>query len=1192
MLNINKSITIFFGVLFAFGFFLSSQSPSSVAAQTQNDLIYGDGFGANWRAAYDARSTVDAEQTAVVQNGTTAISVDVTQNWGTLPIRTQNGSLVSLGDYKSLRFWIYTSDDLHVFLRNSQTPQNSPTKRLEDFAPGGVLPANEWVQLEIPLTEFGDEFGYNGQLSQFDFIYFQGRGSTPQPTFFIDDLELVTEADIGATPTNEPEPEPTTETPTVTPEPPSNVVIYDDAFGASWRAAFDSRTTITQQQSAVVQSGSSAIGAEVTANWGTLPIRTSDGSFVSLDEYETISFWIYTSDELQIRLRDSAAGTTSAGERIMDYVPGGIVPSDVWTFVEIPLSEYAAQLTQFDFIYFQGRTANPQPSFFVDQIELKPVAPPETTPTPEPPSNLVIYDDAFSESWRAAFDSRTTITQQQTAVVQSGSSAIGAEVTANWGTLPIRTSDGSFVNLDDYESLSFWVYTSDELQLRLRDSQAGTTSSGERIMDYVPGGIVPEDVWTFVEIPLSEYEAQLTQFDFIYFQGRTANPQPTFFIDQMELKPSAQPEPTPEPTPAETSTPEPTPTLPSEPTATPEPFSGAIIYDDAFGAGWRAAFDSRTTITQQQSAVVQSGSSAIQAEVTGNWGTLPIRTSDGSLINLSDYKSLTFWIYTSDQLQLRLRDSQVGTTSFGRRIMDYTPDGILPADTWTFVEIPLDQFSNQLTQFDFIYFQGRGLSPLPTLYVDQIELTTDDVIEPTPEPTVEPTATPEPVNDEVIYDDAFGPRWRAAYDSRTTVTQQQSAVVQSGSSAIGVDVTGNWGTLPIRTSDGSLVSLDEFESLSFWIYTSDDLQVRLRDSQSGVTSTGERLIDYVAGGSVPTNEWVNFTIPLSEYAGQLTQFDFIYFQGRGTTPQPTFFVDQIELKGSSDPTGISWSQVVTSNQPDVTDGYAMAYDEGRDVVVLYGGGRTWPYSNETWEFDGTSWTQVATTAEPNAVYGMTLTYDPIQNELFLFGGSDVDDNELNELWRLDGGVWSNLTPAGSPPVRSNHAAGWDSINSQLLVYGGNERGVVLDDVWAFASGAWSQVNTTGALAGRTEHTISMNDSEMFVFGGRLTDGSLSNDAATLNLADNTWSAASIGDPGGRMKHTAVYWADQSQHVVMGGTASSSESYANLVWTYSSGTWGFLPDGPDVMRERPAVAVYDAAEGAIVVYTGTQTWVLK
>ncbi|MEM9772985.1 MAG: kelch repeat-containing protein, partial [Chloroflexota bacterium] len=158
----------------------------------------------------------------------------------------------------------------------------------------------------------------------------------------------------------------------------------------------------------------------------------------------------------------------------------------------------------------------------------------------------------------------------------------------------------------------------------------------------------------------------------------------------------------------------------------------------------------------------------------------------------------------------------------------------------------------------------------------------------------------------------------------------------------------------------------------------------------------------------------------------------------------------------------------------------MAYDSGRDVVVLYGGASGWPYSSQTWEFDLSSatWSVVndGTAQAPNAVHGMSLTYDPDNQRMLLFGGSDNQDQELNELWSFANGGWDN----------DPNSVGW------LVVYGGNERGTVLNDLWAFDGTGWDFANVTpNTPAGRTDQSMIYRENgaaskyEFVIYGERL-----------------------------------------------------------------------------------------------------------
>jgi hypothetical protein len=56
--------------------------------------------------------------------------------------------------------------------------------------------------------------------------------------------------------------------------------------------------------------------------------------------------------------------------------------------------------------------------------------------------------------------------------------------------------------------------------------------------------------------------------------------------------------------------------------------------------------------------------------------------------------------------------------------------------------------------------------------------------------------------------------------------------------------------------------------------------------------------------------------------------------------------------------GTTWRLLAESGPPARAMG-ALAYDEARDRLVLFGGRRGWPDDlNDTWEWDGRAWHEV------------------------------------------------------------------------------------------------------------------------------------------------------------------------------------------------------------------------------------------
>jgi Galactose oxidase, central domain len=66
--------------------------------------------------------------------------------------------------------------------------------------------------------------------------------------------------------------------------------------------------------------------------------------------------------------------------------------------------------------------------------------------------------------------------------------------------------------------------------------------------------------------------------------------------------------------------------------------------------------------------------------------------------------------------------------------------------------------------------------------------------------------------------------------------------------------------------------------------------------------------------------------------------------------------------------------------------HAMAYDSDKSRIILFGGGNTTSFMDDTWEWDGTEWTQVADTG-PSARAYHSMVYESSKIAVLLFGVS-------------------------------------------------------------------------------------------------------------------------------------------------------------------------------------------------------------
>jgi hypothetical protein len=155
--------------------------------------------------------------------------------------------------------------------------------------------------------------------------------------------------------------------------------------------------------------------------------------------------------------------------------------------------------------------------------------------------------------------------------------------------------------------------------------------------------------------------------------------------------------------------------------------------------------------------------------------------------------------------------------------------------------------------------------------------------------------------------------------------------------------------------------------------------------------------------------------------------------------------------------GTKWTQLSIATPP-ARASHAMAYDSGRGVTVLFGGGASDARLNDTWEWDGSRWAQRAPPVAPPSRSGHSMAFDSARQVTVLFGGSGACQTgngvcTLNDTWTWDGSIW---TPeAGSPQV--------PEVNGPMAFDAGREVAVLVGSsasaqsllVWEWNGAMWN-----------------------------------------------------------------------------------------------------------------------------------------
>lgn len=154
----------------------------------------------------------------------------------------------------------------------------------------------------------------------------------------------------------------------------------------------------------------------------------------------------------------------------------------------------------------------------------------------------------------------------------------------------------------------------------------------------------------------------------------------------------------------------------------------------------------------------------------------------------------------------------------------------------------------------------------------------------------------------------------------------------------------------------------------------------------------------------------------------------------------------------------AWSQRPSTLFPPKRQGHAMAYDVGRQRVVMFGG-RTNAgtiFLQDTWEWDGSGWSYLVPSHMPTPRMGHSLAYDPVNGRVLLFGGLQLGGPFVGDTWAFDGSDWTQLAPAHAPSPRGNHVMATDRVLGRIMLRGGSD-GSDLTDTWQWNGSDWQQV---------------------------------------------------------------------------------------------------------------------------------------
>lgn len=304
-----------------------------------------------------------------------------------------------------------------------------------------------------------------------------------------------------------------------------------------------------------------------------------------------------------------------------------------------------------------------------------------------------------------------------------------------------------------------------------------------------------------------------------------------------------------------------------------------------------------------------------------------------------------------------------------------------------------------------------------------------------------------------------------------------------------------------------------------------------------------------------------------------------------------------------------WTRVTTADvepKPPPRNAAAMAYDEARQRVVLFGGAGGNGSLADTWTFDGTRWKRENPPLSPPPMEDVAASYDRVAKRVFVSGGNTpVGTGRNNNLWSWDGTTWrvervgdlpqqfggrpilfehpqrkellhfvggahpdelrrndyawahsgrdwSSRTFQAAPPQRLLADMTFDAGRGNTVLFGGAWDGM-LQDTWVYKNAAWVPLFPATRPSPRVQHRMAYHPaSNRVVLYGGVDGNGLPGD--TWLWDGQTWSASQPqSSPSPRTGHTLALHAPSGKLLLVGGRNANGQTL-NETWSWNGTTW--------------------------------------
>jgi hypothetical protein len=216
---------------------------------------------------------------------------------------------------------------------------------------------------------------------------------------------------------------------------------------------------------------------------------------------------------------------------------------------------------------------------------------------------------------------------------------------------------------------------------------------------------------------------------------------------------------------------------------------------------------------------------------------------------------------------------------------------------------------------------------------------------------------------------------------------------------------------------------------------------------AGAACGGSPIRPVPAGSTTPPPPRSSAAVAFDEARGVMVLFGGNSDQGTGPRADTWTFDGKL------------WVQQKPSSHPQGRTSFAMAYDQARHNVVLFGGmaqvgaGKGGVQAvDDTWIWNGTTWKEMHPAHEPAFIYDWgapQMQFDPISRTVLTSGYTKSTEPNMAmrpELWSWDGADWKQLLS----PTDGQAGATMMGAGDRVLLVGAG--------TWAWSGSAWTELN--------------------------------------------------------------------------------------------------------------------------------------